>query len=164
MTETTDLSYLLPRLRLKLGDINPEAYRYLDEWLVLALVASVESLQRWWNYKYLVDDDDLVYRNPNITFLFPEPPVIERGDNYIIILMTSVIIKSGDLQNFSWSLGSWRDAEISYSNIEGGKSKTELIKRDWDELMSLITSPTKKLSFSYKGHLPGYVGNDYEQD
>ena len=164
MTETTDLSYLLPRLRLKLGDIDPATYRYLDTWLVLALVASVESLQRWWNYKYLVDDSNLVYRNPNITFLFSEPPVVERGDNYIIILMTSVIIKSGDLQNFSWNLGSWRDAEISYSNIEGGKSKTELIKRDWEELMSLLTPPVKKLSFARKSHLPGYVGNDYEQD
>ncbi len=89
---------------------------------------------------------------------------MERGDSYIIILMTSVLIKSGDLQNFSWNLGSWRDAEISYSNIEGGKSKSDMIKRDWEELMSLLTPPVKKLSSSYKGHLPGYVGNDYEQD
>lgn len=159
---TTDLVYLIPRLRLRLGDIDDSSYRYLDEWLLVSLVGAVEALQRWWNYKYLVDTDDDVYRNPATTFLFPEPPVIERGDTQIIILMASLIIKGGDMQNLSWNLGSWRDAEISYSNIEGGKNKMESIKRDWEELTNLITPPTKKLSFPVKGHLPGYLGNTNE--
>jgi hypothetical protein len=161
---TTDLTYLLPRLRLRIGDTDESSYRYIDDWLIVALVGAIESLQRWWNYKYLIDENDLVYRNPNCTFVLPEPPVVERGDTQIIVLMASIVIKSGDMQSLSWNLGSWKDAEISYSNIESGKSKSDSIKRDWEELKSLITPPTRKLSFPVKGHLPGYTDNKYEYD
>ena len=156
----TELNYLIPRLRLKLGDLNPSSYRYLDEWLHAALIASIDALQRWWNYKYIIDNNNRVYRNPNIGFLFPEPPIIERGDIQPIILMASIILKSGSLENFSWNLGSWRDAEISFSNIEGGRGKQESLKSDWEELKSLLTIPGKKLAFPVKGHLPGYQGTN----
>ncbi len=143
----TDLNYLIPRLRLKLGDLNPSAYKYLDEWLHAALIASVDALQRWWADKYQIDENDRV------------SPDIERRDIQPIILMASIIIKSGSLENFSWNVGSWRDAEISFSNIEGGRGKQESLNRDWEELNMLLTPPNKKLAGSKKGHLPGYVGN-----
>lgn len=158
----TEVNYLIPRLRLKLGDLNPSSYKYLDDWLHLALLASIDALQRWWNNRYLVDDDDRVSRNPLSVFTFPEPPIIERRDTQIIILMASIILKSGSLENFSWNLGSWRDAEISFSNIEGGKGKQESLKKDWEELKLLLTPPNKKLMGAVKGHLPGYVGNPDE--
>lgn len=143
----TDLNYLIPRLRLKLGDLTPSSYKYLDEWLHAALIASVDALQRWWADKYQIDSDDRVYPN------------IERRDIQPIILMASIILKSGSLENFSWNVGSWRDAEISYSNIEGGSRKSESLQRDWDELMQLLPPPSKKLAGAIKGHLPGYIGN-----
>jgi hypothetical protein len=143
----TDLNYLIPRLRLKLGDLDPSSYKYLDEWLHAALIASVDALQRWWADKYQIDNDDRIYPN------------IERRDIHPIILMASIILKSGSLENFSWNVGSWRDAEISFSNIEGGRGKSESLQRDWNELIQLLPPPNKKLAGAVKGHLPGYAGN-----
>jgi len=157
-----DLDYLIPRLRLRLGDITPATYKYLDVWLSLALLASVEALERWWGYRYLVDESDHVYRNPDVIFPYGEPPTVQRGDIQPIILMASIILKSGSLENFSWNLGSWRDAEISYSNIAGGSSKESSLAKDWEELRQLLTTPNKRLVSSRKGHLPGYVGNPIE--
>jgi hypothetical protein len=77
--------------------------------------------------------------------------------------MASIIILEGSLENNAWNLGSWRDAEISYSNIESGRVRDLNIKRLWDELMSLITPPTKKLARTTRGELPGYKNNVYEQ-
>ena len=74
---TTTVDFLLPELRLHLGDIDPLSYRYADQWLIVALEMSIKSLGRWWNLKYLMDSSThLVSRNPNHTFIFAETPVI----------------------------------------------------------------------------------------
>lgn len=164
MTTTVNLSYLIPRLRLHLGDIDADSYRHLDEWLQLSLVVSVESLETWWNYKYLINSDDDVYRNPRTRFLHSLPPVIQRGDIKPIILMAALVIKTGDLETLSWNVGAWRDAEISYSNIEASRRKDETIKRDWEELTNILKPPQKRLAESTKGHMPGYKGNPFEYD
>ncbi len=156
---TINLSYLIPRLRLHLGDIDATSYRYLDEWLRLSLIASIESLEPWWNYKYLINEDDDVSRSPAIKFLHAEPPVIERGDIRPVVLMSAIILKSGQLENLSWNVGAWRDAEISYSNIEAGRSKDKMLQRDWTELTNILKPPQRRLASSNKGHLPGFVGN-----
>ncbi len=161
MTTTVDLSYLIPPLRLHIGDRDES--RYTDEWLYTALVASISALQTWWNYKYLVDDDNDAYRNPNSRFLHSSPPIIQNSDERPIILMASIIIKRGELENMSWNLGSWRDAEISYSNIEGGRAKRESLAQDWDELTKMLKPPQKALAESKKGHLPGFLENVQER-
>lgn len=161
---TVNLSYLIPRLRLHIGDIDSTAYRHLDEWLRLALITSIESLQTWWNYKYLINEDDDVYRNTTRRFLHSEPPVVERGDIKPVILMAAIIIKTGDLENLSWNVGAWRDAEISYSNIEASRRKDVTIERDWRELTNILKPPQKRLASTYKGHLPGFTQNPYEYD
>jgi len=163
---TVNISYLVPRLRLHLGDIDSSNYRHLDEWLRLSLVCSIEALQSWWNFKYLLDSDENVYRNSNRApaFTQPEPPVIERVDTRPIILMAGLIIKVGDLENLSWNVGAWRDAEISYSNIEASRRKDEQIKKDWNELTSILKPPQKRLASARKGHLPGYLYNVMERN
>jgi hypothetical protein len=161
---TVNLSYLIPRLRLHIGDINSTSYKHLDEWLRLALITSIESLQTWWNYKYLINENNDVYRNTTRRFLHPEPPVVERGDIRPITLMAAIIIKTGDLENLSWNVGAWRDAEISYSNIEGSRRKDVTIERDWRELTNILKPPQKRLANTYKGHLPGFTQNPYEYD
>ena len=35
---STDLDYLIPSLRLHLGDTDSSSYRYIDGWLKVALV------------------------------------------------------------------------------------------------------------------------------
>jgi hypothetical protein len=159
----TNLDYLIPELRLHLGDTDETAYRYTDAWLRTSLVMSVKALMRWWNYKYLIDTSYNASRNPRIVFLFPSPPTIEYGDEYPIILMASIIIKEGSLEESAWSTGAWRDAEIAYSNIEGNKARTTSLKQDWDTLESILKPPQKRLAQSKKGSTPGYLNNRYER-
>jgi hypothetical protein len=143
---SSNLDYLITPLRLYIGDTSSTSYRYLDSWLRIALVQAVKDLQRWWGFKYLVDNDNNVYRNPDITFSYPETEgLIQDGDEKPIILMASIILKLGQLENSSWNTGSWKDAEISYSNIEGGKIKNESLRRDWEALTQLLKPPTKRL-------------------
>ena len=142
----SNISYLIPILRVKLWDIAVP-YRYLDEWLDVALVSAIKSLQRWWSNKYLVDSTNLVVsRNPEMAFTLAEPPVIETSDERIVVLMAAILVKEGTLESSAWSTSTWRDAEYYVSNIEGTKTRESGLKRDWDELLSLIKSPQRRLS------------------
>jgi len=161
---STNLQEFIERLRLHLGDTDSSSYRYMDEWLQTALLSSVELLMPRWNYKYLIDSNDDVYRNPRIRFLFSEPPIVERGDIWPIIIQASIIIKEGSLQNLSWNFASWRDAEISYSNLEGSRSKDRSLQRDIELLDTMLPWRSKRLAQPRKGHLPGYMDNPYEHD
>ena len=141
------LDYLIPVLRLHLGDITPSTYRYLDEWLSVALVSSVKALQRWWGARYLVDDStSTVTRGTDYDFAQDQPELIQDMDERPLILMASILIKSGSLESNSWNVGSWKDAEIAVSNIEGNRAKEFGIGLDWDELKGYILPPTKRLS------------------
>jgi hypothetical protein len=159
----TNLDYLIDFVRVQVGDLTPP-YRYTDDMLRTTLVAAVQDLQRWWNNRYMLDSSYNVYRNPNMEFLVPEPPIIQDADIKPIKLMASIIIKSGTLENMSYSFGSWRDAEVSYSNIEGGRQKDTSLQRDWDELYAIMLPPTKRLAGAIKGSLPGYLRNSWERD
>lgn len=144
---STSLDYLIAELRLHLGDMNPASYRYTDDWIRVALISGVRSLQRWWGSRYLVDPTTYeVYRNTDITFVYDSPPLIQDRDVRPLILMASILIKSGQLESNSWNVGSWKDAEIAVSNIEGNKAKMFGVGMDWDELKYYILPPTKRLS------------------
>jgi hypothetical protein len=162
---TVDPVYLVPYIRLAIGDINPLAYRYTDTWVDVALEASITSLARWWNARYLLDANKDVYRNTYIPNAFTdlEPPVIQISDERPIILMASIIILEGSLESSAWNIGYWKDNEISVSNIEQGRLRTDTLKRMWDELNSLILPPTKRLAKARKQSLPGFKDNPIEQ-
>lgn len=146
VTTTTNIDYLIEPLRLHLGDIDAANYRYTDEWLRTALVTAVIALQRWWSGKYLIDALYNCYRNPAyLYFEQSEPPVIQQKDERPIVLMASILVKSGSLEANSWNVGSWRDAEIAVSNIETSRSKEFSLKLDWDELKDYILPPRKRL-------------------
>lgn len=155
---TVNIGYLLPFLRLEIGDTNPETYRYTNDWLLVSLQASMKALARWWRNKYLLDTSNAVYRNHStgVLFLQDEPPVIEIQDERPIILMASLIVLEGSLENTTWDLASWRDNEISFTNLDSGRIKDLNLTRRRDELLSLMKPPTKKLARIYKGSLPGY--------
>jgi hypothetical protein len=137
---------LIPALRFHLGDTDPATYRYIDGWLRVALVSAVKALQRWWGAKYLVDaTTNNISRSTTIVFNFAEPPVIQDSDERPLILMASILIKSGTLESNSWNVGSWKDAEIAVSNIEGSRAKEFGFGLDWEELRGYLLPPTKKL-------------------
>ncbi len=151
----TDLDYLIPSLRWKLGDITTP-YRYMDEWLRVSLVSALKSLQRWWGIKYLIDDTTyVVTRYSESDFLFDEPPVIQSQDENPIVIMAAILTMEGTIENAAWTTGSWRDAEVAVSNIEGGKMRESSIRRLWDELLMYIQSPTKRLTGIVRTDIPG---------
>lgn len=163
-TVATNLDYLIPKLRLELGDRDSSSYRYTDDWLQVALIAGVEFLMRWWKYRYLLDDDNNVLRNDGITYNFESPPIIERGDSRLIILAAVIVIRQGTLEESAWNLHSWKDSEISYSNLEGGRTRDRMISRAWDELISVLGSPRTKLVGPGKNSLVGYLSNPLERN
>ena len=159
------LSYLLPYLRLTLGDTTEASYRYTDVWLQVALDYSVTALSPWWNNRYLTDATSKeVSRNPYNTFSLASPPILEAGDERPIVLMAAIITLEGSLENSAWNIGSWKDAEISFSNIESGRIRNDRLKRLWEELLATLTPPGKRLARALKSSLPGYKGNTYERD
>jgi len=161
---SVNYDYLITDLRQHLGDTNPASYRYLDSWLRSALYASIKALQRRWNFKYTINSTTYnVERNPNWSYLYPEPPTIEQADDRAIVLQAAIIVKEGSLEGNSWNVGSWKDAEISYSNIEGSRSKEGSIERDIKELDSILKPPQKRLAYPVKRSLPGYINNAHER-
>lgn len=164
ITTSTNLDFLIDFVRLRIGDINPSSYRYTDDWIRTGLVSSVEMLARWLNNKYLLDTDYNIYRNPNGYFIFPESEygIIEPADKQVIVLMAAYIILEGSLENSAWDYVSWKDAEISFSNLESSRARNAILKSIWEELNALMKPPAKRLARTQKGHLPGYLGNDYE--
>jgi hypothetical protein len=156
------IDYLVPAVRLRIGDYTPASYRYLDEWIVQALILVVKNSQRFWSSRYTTTDKGVVSRNTGAYFTTAETTgVIEDKDEPIIVLLASIFMLEGSLENHAYNLASWKDAEISYSNLEGGRVKNDNIKRLIDELNSYITPPTKKLARVVGGHLPGF--GDFEK-
>ena len=152
----TDLDYLIPELRFRIGDTDSTAYQYLDSWLRVALVGALKALQRWWRVRYTIDDTTyVVSRWENSTFTVDAPPVIQQSDEVIILAMASILIKSGTLQNSAWSTGSWRDAEIAVSNIEAGRIRDASLLRDWAEIDMYLTRPSKRLMIPTRDTVPG---------
>jgi hypothetical protein len=164
---SVNVATLIPLVRIRIGDIIPASYRYVDEWLVVALVASIRAL---WGSKYSVTDLGDVTRqnNPMLfdTYLEDEIQVgtIVPRDSYPISTLAAIIILQGNLESSSWSLSSWRDAEISFTNLESGRIKDANLNRLFSELYSLITPPSKKLARAYGSPLPGYVYNVFENN
>lgn len=161
VTTATNLDYLIPMVRFYIGD--QDETRYTDDWMQTSLQASITALMPWWKNKYLLDTDNNVSRNTeDWKYILTSPPLIQNTDEAPVVLMAAYLTMQGSLEEFSWNLGRWRDAEISYSNIEGGKHKDKMIERIWNVLMLYLLPPTKKLKNSLKGDLPGYRGNRYE--
>lgn len=149
---TTDLDYLIPDVRIELNDFN-EPYKYSDTQIQYALLNAIKMLGRRWRYRYLVSGFS-VSRNPEITtFISTEPPTIEFADEYIIVLQATIIIKSADIYGSTWDIASWKDDEISYSNIQGARSRDDSISRDLELLNELLK---QRLHPGKSQKLPGF--------
>jgi hypothetical protein len=174
------LDYLLGALRMHLGDVT-SPYQFSDGFLRKSLVDAFKSLDKRWQRRYdivpsgtlesgisVVSGIDYNYygiaRTMDYVFTDVEPPVIQVEDERPIVLMAAIVIKRGLLQKNALDFGSWRDDEISFSNIEGGKALQESLKLDVSELESILPSRARKLARASKQSLPGflYPPNIYE--
>ncbi len=161
----TTLDYLISDVRVKVGDFI-EPYRYIDTWILSALNLAAKQFLRYSKSKYEVSPYNVISRNPAMTFATDETSegTIERKDEPILIVLAAINMLEGSLENSAWSTASWKDAEISYSNIEGGRMRTSNLQRLQNELNDLILAPTKRLATADKQSLPGYKGNQYERE
>lgn len=157
----SNIDYLIPYLRLKLGDVN--ATRYETSWLRTALLLAVRVSQRYLNNKYLIDDQNNVYRNPYYPYFTQEYGIIEARDEPIIVLLAAIIVLEGSLENSAWDAVSWRDNEISFSNLEQFRTRGDILGRMVDELNSLLLPPVKRLAKPVRVGMPGYLGNENER-
>lgn len=152
--KTSNLEELILPLRVQIGDTDPVP-TYSDEFLHIVLRESVAALMRRWHDQYYVDNNGIVLRNPEAgTFAFSSPPVIQHKDRRPIVLQASIMIKSGVKFSESGNVASWRDEEISYSNIEAAKQRSSTLDDDVRELEVLL--PGKKLARLLYGRLHGW--------
>jgi hypothetical protein len=157
----SNIDYLIPYLRIKLGDVS--ATRYSTDWLRTALLLAVRVSQRYLNNKYLVDDNNSVYRNPDYPYFVQEYGIIEARDEPIIVLLAAIIVLEGSLENSAWDAVSWRDNEISFSNLEQFRTRGDVLDKLVDELNSLLLPPVKRLAKPMKVGMPGYNYNPEEK-
>lgn len=169
VVQNSDLSYLIPRLRLLVGDLDGK--RYLDAQLDLALIAAFNGLQAWWDYKYtseLLFSGNNYYTitgfiiNRNSFKSFETDSGIDPKDEHAVVLYAAIILLSGYLENNAWNLGSWRDHEIAVSNVEGGRALREKLNKLYEELYALYKPPSKQLGRSKAQGMGGYIYNTYE--
>jgi len=156
--ETTTLAYLLPQLRRQLSDYTVP-YTFDDTLLSGLLLDSVKALGRRWSNRYriaTVDSvADLVVRSDDSSlFEFSEPPVIQSQDERAIVLQASIMVKSSKKWSESGSAMSWRDEEISYSNIESARQRSSTLQDDISELNAMFPV---KLARTRMGRLYGWT-------
>ena len=157
----TDLDYLIDHLRLHIHDIT-EPYEFSSVYLRTSLVYALKALGYRWNNRYLIDDSYAVTRNTltGYIFVFTEPPVIQPSDEIIIVLQASIMIKMGRNRSSAANVASWRDSEITYSNIAASRAMSEDLNNDIMWLNNLL--PIKRLFKGGRQALPGFESNIYE--
>jgi hypothetical protein len=165
ITTPTNLDYLIDPLRLTIGDFNTP-YTYSDDELRTRLTYAVKALAGRWNNKYLINNDtNYVERNPNTTYLMPEPPLIQFSDERPIVLQAAIDIINAVLYTLSSSVVSWKDDEVSFSNKDSMVAYQAGLMRYLNELDGLLPSANNRLASTRKSSLPGFtyaVGNEYE--
>lgn len=138
LNTVTDLDFLIPELRLHMRDVTPP-YKYEDELLRQCLVTGFKILGRRWHYRYLMDGNYVVTRNKAIiSFKTTESPVIEYGDQAILVLQAAIILKSAECYDSTWDVASWRDDEIYYSNVQGASIRNKDLEGDKNLLELLL--------------------------
>lgn len=156
MFKSSNIEDLILPLRVQIGDTDGVP-TFSDEKLHIILLESVASLMNRWGDKYYITNDGVVRRNPNVDFKWSSPPEIQHKDRRPIVLQASILMKSGLKFSESGSVASWRDEEISYSNIESARQRSSTLDDDLKELESIL--PSKKLARPVYGRLVGWKEN-----
>ena len=164
--QNSDLEYLVPRVRLIVGDL--EGQRYTDEQIQLALISSFIGLQAWWDYKYkykLLTSGSNYYTITGFIIdrvigeIYYTDDGLDSKDEHAVVIYAAIILLSGYLENNAWNLGAWKDHEISVSNVEGGRALREKLNKLYEELYSLYKPPSKQFGRSKSQGMGGYIYN-----
>ena len=160
ITATSGADYLIPTLRMHLWDIN-EPPTYSSGFLRMGLLSGIKLLMPRWNARYIpsyitTTDNWDINRSTSDVFVQASPPTIMYGDERPIILAAAIAIKSGYVFSSSAGTISWKDDEVSYSNITGGKLVEGDLARDMDELNKLVPERRQRLGRAQRQSLYGY--------
>jgi hypothetical protein len=156
ITSTTNLDYLITPVRLQINDFDLP-YTYSDDLLRTRLVYGVKALMSRWNNKYLINNDtNNIERNPNVPYLFPDPPLVQAMDERPIILQAAIGVESALISSLSASAVTWKDDEVSYSNKDSIAFQQAALLRDLAELEALLPVAGKRLAQAKRGDLPGF--------
>ena len=136
ISTATSLDYLISDLRLQVGDLDSTSYT--DGYLRQVLVMATKTLMKKWRNRYTINSAYVVARNPSSVYSIVSPPIIEYADERAFILQSSIIIKSSDITDNAWNVGSWRDDELAYSNIAGASALLKSLTDDINELSNLL--------------------------
>ena len=132
MITSSNLDYLLPALRLQVGD--PAGTTFSDSLLLTGLVNGVKMLASRWNSKYLIDANNDVYRNTAVTFTYTSPPIVEQQDEIAIILAASILVRRSAITSSSTAFTNWSTPDLSFSNVQSSKALLDMLKADEDQL------------------------------
>ncbi len=132
MITSSNLDYLLPVLRLQVGD--PDSKTFSDSLLLTALVNGVKMIASRWNSKYLIDANNDVYRNTTVTFAFASPPIVEQQDEIAIVLSASILTRRSFLLSSSEAFSNWSTPDLTYSNTQQARTVYNLLKSDEESL------------------------------
>jgi len=158
ITATSDADYLIPTLRMHLWDIE-EPPTYSSGFLRMGLLSGIKLLMPRWNARYVpsyTTDNWAIVRSSTDVFAQAAPPTIMYGDERPVILAAAIAIKSGYVFSSSAGTVAWRDEEVSYSNITGGKLVEGDLTRDIDELNKLVPERRQRLGRAQRQSLYGF--------
>lgn len=71
-----------------------------------------------------------VFRNPYHTFLDPSASPISQEDEFPIVLMAAIVLRSSYLTSSAETFQSWSDGEYTFSNISAQKTLGTLLDGD----------------------------------
>lgn len=143
----SNLEELIIPLRVQIGDIETTP-TYSDELLHLILRQAVAALMTRWHDKYYVTNEGVICRNPNELWDWSSPPVIQHKDRRAIILQSSITIKGGKKFSESSNAVTWKDEEISYSNVQSAKQISSTLGDDVKELNELFPVKLARSKYS----------------
>lgn len=142
MITSSNLNYLLPALRLQVGD--PTGSVFSDSLLLTGLVNGVKMLGSRWGDKYLIDSNNDVYRNTALTFTYPEPPIIEQRDEIAVLLAASILVRRSAITSSSAAFSNWSTPDLSYSNVQAAKTLVDMLRTDEAALEQFFKSKLGK--------------------
>lgn len=158
VTTTTNLDDLIPVLAYTYGDYAGTLYS--EAIYRTALVNAVRYLERRWNKKYQLDDNNNIERNTSYSFDTTSPPIIEQQDEQAIVLAAVLLMRQAKITSSADTFTSWSTPDLSVSSVASSKAYIDLWKSAQNDLEAWfrqhLGTSKKRFMYSTDGYYVGY--------
>ena len=164
----SNISYLIPPLRLHIGDVNGDTFS--DTILLTALVNGVKMIASRWSNKYQIYASGIdtacigytpnvndVYRGCTFAFTTIPPPIVEQQDEIAIVLAASILARRSVITSSVTVFNNWSTPDLSFSNVQASKTIMDLLQTDQNMLDAFFKG---KLGKMQKQGFPIAIGTD----